>query len=387
MTVMTIYFCGTSSSKYDNVHSNYWQGELISTLAENQEGKEFAEWNIVDGPGSGNLQSDQLWVESKLYPDMIGQLFGSGWQENIQHVLQILKGVPKWKREKLTEEQYNKLKDAGIPLEKTKVGSFLWRRYDYGDRKVTPQDLQRRIIEIYRNKYGGVTQVNLVGWSRGGISCHMLANAMLNDDALKTIPVNIFTIDPVPGLGNFQTEKIMLGKNVKEYVAFYARDERSKGFACEIPKTDKVTRVHLFPMPGRHATLVGNGFVDGVDGNNGEGNSKKDRLKEPGCLVRHFAEVCLTRWGVKFTEGKTLALTADQILACHQIMEEDSKLYQDMHDMSYTKVTENSQGERSVSYFNEWAAFSTIQSDSFTPAQGLAANYLQDRSIYNILKE
>ncbi|NHB91200.1 hypothetical protein [Photorhabdus cinerea] len=387
MTVMTIYFCGTSSNKYDNEHSNYWQGELISTLAENQEGKEFAEWNIVDGPGSGNLQSDQLWVESKLYPDMIGQLFGSGWQENIQHALQILKGIPKWKREKLTEEQYNKLKDAGVPLEKTKIGSFLWRRYDYGDRKVTPQDLQKKIIEIYRNKYGGVTQVNLVGWSRGGISCHMLANAMLSDDALKTIPVNIFTIDPVPGLGNFQTEKIMLGENVKEYVAFYACDERSKGFACEIPKTDKVTRVHLFPMQGRHATLVGNGFSDGVDGNNGEDNSKKDRLKEPGCLVRHFAEVCLTRWGVKFKEGKTLALTDDQILAYHQIMEKDSKLYQDMHGKSYTKVTENSQGERSVSYFNEWAAFSTIQGDSFIPTQGLAANYLQDRSIYNILKK
>jgi hypothetical protein len=34
----------------------------------------------------------------------------------------------------------------------------------------------------------------------------MLANAMLADPLLTTIPVNIFAIDPVPGMGNFQTE-------------------------------------------------------------------------------------------------------------------------------------------------------------------------------------
>jgi hypothetical protein len=69
----------------------------------------------------------------------------------------------------------------------------------------------------------------------------MLANAMLADPLLTTIPVNIFAIDPVPGMGNFQTEKVTLGRNVKEYVAFYARDERSKGFRAwfRIPTTQR----------------------------------------------------------------------------------------------------------------------------------------------------
>lgn len=52
------------------------------------------------------------------------------------------------------------------------------------------------------------TQVNLIGqvWSRGGITCHMLANAMLKI-LLKDIPVNIFAIDPVPGPLNFQPKR------------------------------------------------------------------------------------------------------------------------------------------------------------------------------------
>jgi hypothetical protein len=82
----------------------------------------------------------------------------------------------------------------------------------------------------------------------------MLANAMFNDSALKSIPVKILAIDPVPGIGNFQEHRVKLNSNVKEYVGFYARDERSKGFSCVIPQTATGTRTHIFPIPGRHAT-------------------------------------------------------------------------------------------------------------------------------------
>ena len=57
MTVLTIFFCGTGSNKFDTHHENFWNGELISTLAANHCGREFAEWIVVDGPGSGNLQA------------------------------------------------------------------------------------------------------------------------------------------------------------------------------------------------------------------------------------------------------------------------------------------------------------------------------------------
>ncbi|HGJ5881835.1 hypothetical protein [Arsenophonus sp.] len=36
-------------------------------LASNNLGREFAEWIIIDGPGSGNLQQDELWVKDGGY--------------------------------------------------------------------------------------------------------------------------------------------------------------------------------------------------------------------------------------------------------------------------------------------------------------------------------
>ncbi|MDE9536593.1 hypothetical protein [Xenorhabdus bovienii] len=374
MTVMTIYFCGTGSTKYDNTHHNYWSGELISSLAEHQDGKEFAEWNIVDGPGSGNLMIDQLWVESTIHPDFMGKAFGKGWKENVDHVLHILKGTFEKNQKLLTPKQCNILADAGVPVD-SKNNSFLCWRYSCGKSPVTSWELQQQIIEIHRKTYGPVTQVNLVGWSRGGISCHMLANAMLHDQVLKNIPVNIFAVDPVPGPLQFPNVITTLGNNVKEYVAFYALNERSKNFTCEIPKTEKSTRVHIFPMPGRHATLAGNGFEDG------EGKTPNaNRLKEPGCLVRHFAEVCLTRWGVKFKAGKTLALSNEEIRAYHQTMEKDRQIYQKMQSKYYVSKwlvgfggLEDIKGERIVSNYDKSVAFSSTRGDQFSPKEGLAA--------------
>ncbi len=261
MTTFTVFFCGTGSTKFDDTHASYWNGELISTLAQNTQSvsKEFAEWIVIDGPGSGNLQADEMFSESGNYLQLKGTALGSGWEENVAHAVNIMKGTFSWQREKLTEENYTQLQKAGIPIEDVKVtGSWYWRTYDYGTRKVTQQQLQEQIIKTFRKDGIIPTRVNLVGWSRGGISCHMLANAMLNDSVLKNVPVNIFAVDPVPGLLNFQSSRVTLGSNVKEYVGFYARDERSSGFACVVPTFDKSTHVHIYPMPGRHATLVGN---------------------------------------------------------------------------------------------------------------------------------
>ena len=62
-----------------------------------------------------------------------------------------------------------------------------------------------------------------------------------------------------------------LESNVKEYIAFYARDERSKGFSCVIPQTATGTKTSIYPMAGRHATLAGNATALG-----GEPSSSSD---------------------------------------------------------------------------------------------------------------
>jgi len=375
MSVFTAYFCGTGSHRFDDANPNFWNGELVSTLAANDQGREFAHWIAVDGPGSGNLQDDKLFVEPGGYFNWTGQLFGSGWEENVNHVLQVIKGESNWQRTKLSEEEYGRLKDAGVPVpEVSSTASWFWRTYDYGDRHPTPQELQERIISMFR-KPRIPTQVNLVGWSRGGISCHMLANAMAKDPVLRNVPVNIFAIDPVPGVGNVQAERIALAENVREYVGFYSRDERSKGFACVIPSVASGTQICIYPMPGRHATLVGNASVDGA--------SDGTVLKEPGLIVRHFAEVCLTRWGVRL--GRQLALNDSQLMKCHQAMAAAEAQYQAMRVKSYTVLTEGQKHDRLVHCGEDRAQFSKVCGDDYDPTEGLALQRW-DVSTYKALR-
>lgn len=376
MTTLTIFFCGTGSTKFDNKHPAYWDGELVSTLASHHAGREFAEWIVVDGPGTSNLQADELFTQSKDY-GLSGTLFGKGWEENVKHAINIIKGRCDWQREQLTEADYNRLKAAGIPIDDVKVeGTWMWRKYNYGDRSVTQQKLQEQIIKTFRKEGVIPTQINLVGWSRGGISCHMLANALYDDVQLRDIPVNIFAIDPVPGISNFQADKVKLNKNVKEYVAFYARDERSKGFCCVIPETSALTKTHIYPMPGRHGTLVGNASADGVSG--------PKVLAEPGLIVRHFAETCLKRWGV--TLNKTLNLTQADLENLHNAMASAEAKYVAMQKCSYTYFTDLDKGERYVSLGSKGVNFSAVKGAGYAPTAGLAAGLRMDKGSYQDIR-
>ena len=53
--------------------------------------------------------------------------------------------------------------------------------------------------QIFTRKGKPITCVNVVGWSRGGVTCHMFANALAETEGWSKIPVNIFACDPVPG--------------------------------------------------------------------------------------------------------------------------------------------------------------------------------------------
>ena len=47
MSVFTAYVCGTGSHRFDAANPNFWNGELVSTLASNDQGREFAHWVAV----------------------------------------------------------------------------------------------------------------------------------------------------------------------------------------------------------------------------------------------------------------------------------------------------------------------------------------------------
>ncbi|WP_449429773.1 hypothetical protein [Pseudomonas putida] len=375
MSVFTVYFSGTGSHSFDVDNPDFWNGELVSTLAANTLGREFVDWIVVDGPGSGNLQNDSLFVDDGDHLKVTGQLFGRGWKENVQHALAVIKGQSDWQRRKLTEQEYQNLKNSGIPIpDSSASGSWFWRTYDYGDRQVTPQALQEQLIKQLRKPLIPQT-VNLVGWSRGGISCHMLANAMADDPLLCDVRVNIFAIDPVPGIGNVQHERVQLGANVQEYVGYYARDERSKGFACVIPVTALGTRISVFPLPGRHATLVGNASADGV--------SSGKVLAGPGQVVRHFAEVCLARWGTGL--DRCLGLDDNALAALQGAMAAADDEYVALREYSYTLLTEGRSEERFVHHGMTGTDFSKVQGEPLRPVEGLSQQQLSVDS-YRMLR-
>lgn len=363
MGVFNVYFCGTGATSADGSNRDYWNGELISVLAGNDQGREHAYKIVVDGPGSGNVQDDTLFVDDHDHSGLMGTLLGSGWEENVQHALQVIKGQALWQRGQRTKSEYERLKQAGVPLADAKGTGYWFRhQYDYGEREVVPQELQEQIIRQFRKPLLP-EQVNLIGWSRGGISCHMLANAMAQDEALQHIPVNILAIDPVPGVLNMQKSRAELAGNVKEYVGFYARDERSIGFASVVPQVAAGTLLRVYPIPGRHATLVGNGSTTGEGGGG-------DRCKAPGVIVRHLAETCLRRWGSSL--DNCLQLDPSQLQAHQQSLHDDDALYVAMRSKSYTHLCEGSTEQRKVHLGLLDKTFNEITGDAMDPREGLS---------------
>ena len=66
----------------------------------------------------------------------------------------MIKGESSWQRTKLSEVEYQRLKDAGVPIpDVSSTASWFWRTYDYGERHPTPQELQERIISLSKGEF------------------------------------------------------------------------------------------------------------------------------------------------------------------------------------------------------------------------------------------
>ncbi len=346
MDAYTVFFCGTGSNSYDFQNTSFFEGELISTLARNHLGSEFVDWLIVDGPGSGNLQEAEKWVPSGNYSTIRGTLTGKGWHENVQHAIAVLLGRDDFEsRGERTRKEERILRAHGVgaykkertnPVARAVLGKTKTRYHDLGPR-ISPQELQHQKVKIMR---GGSRPrcVNVIGWSRGGVTCHMFANALAQTPGMETMPVNIFAVDPVPGSGNFGTSQTSLGRNVASYVGIYAADERSRGFSAVVPGLPGGTPRFVTTMPGRHATVVGNAAIDGAEGVN--------TFFAPGRVTRDLAESFLTWWGTPL--GRRLRLSVPQLLSEYDTMIWQMPETREMQGESYTVLTQ--WGDRSVGF-------------------------------------
>lgn len=367
----TCFFCGTGSNSFDFANRDYHSGELISTLARNHAGKEFVDWIIVDGPGSGNLQEREKWVKSGNYSTGRGVATGAGWEENVRHAVSVLKGLAENPGDpRLSPEAAAKLRlPYGLkpgeqgplpqgPEARTieEKGWFRTTKTATTAHGVTPQMLQQQKVKIFRK--AAIDRVNIIGWSRGGVTCHMLANAIAQDEMLKTRvrEVNIYANDPVPGTGNFQDHRTRIPAIVAEYVAIYARDERSGGFTPTLPSFEsKRTKVHLLSMPGRHATIVGNA-------GNYEGGNGANVFFAPGLVNRHLAESVLARWGTPLSHR--LNLTPFRLLQLYDDMMALVPGFLRLREKTYTWK----QGDdRSVGVGQDWTGTSYASVDALKP--------------------
>jgi hypothetical protein len=313
------------------LRKTYFQGEIVSTLAKNNTGKEYADWILVDGPGSGNHQNKMLWAKPGNYSETRGQVSGAGVDENVRHAVAVLKNVPDeslYEMALFWDEETNDIVERRVRIgthgldKKGKQNTSL--------SSITPELLQRQIIKMKRGR-AIPDKVNLIGWSRGAVTCIMIANAIAADPDLKHVQVRIFAVDPVPGGTNQEIYGSMtkLPKCVTTYFGVYARDEVSRGFSPVIPKVTKYTSVTLLAMPGMHATVAGNSYLD-----------KKAQVQSahntqgPGRITRYWAEECLIGWGTKMQ--RTAYYTDRQLCDMYDEMLRNDSEFGKMRGYSYT---------------------------------------------------
>jgi len=127
--------------------------------------------------------------------------------------------------------------------------------------------------EVLSKEPTGKIIVNSVGQSRGGMSSIRFPHEIdaLNPERIAWI--NVIATDPVydensPCFDDIEFTRYYhykLPDKVRNYVGFYAEDERTCDFAPIVPfKEDfNSTRMYLFTVPGTHQTLVGNFQKDG----------------------------------------------------------------------------------------------------------------------------
>jgi uncharacterized membrane protein len=105
--------------------------------------------------------------------------------------------------------------------------------------------------------------VNMVGWSRGGVTCAKIANMMWRmGPPLSLIAVNIYAIDPVPGSnsgGGHMWKNIEINQNVRYYHAMLSQHDKrglDDFFEPTYPSFNGSTKIDVDIMPGTHSSIL-----------------------------------------------------------------------------------------------------------------------------------
>lgn len=103
--------------------------------------------------------------------------------------------------------------------------------------------------------------INMIGWSRGAVTCNRIAWKLYQseDTNLRSIPINIFAVDPVAGAGHSnEVDACTITPNVRNYFATLAMGETRRFFKPIaghrlIVTAPQFTNHWILPMPGHHS--------------------------------------------------------------------------------------------------------------------------------------
>jgi hypothetical protein len=195
-------------------------GEIVAEFGRLAYGLEYSDFLILDGPGSnpvtapipgqynpftrdrapkqtfGNTEMGHTHINWQ----MTGVMSGSGWDDNVMHAIAVISELD--------------------PLP---------------------------------------AMVNMIGWSRGAVTCTKLAYKLR--EIYPQIAVNIFAVDPVAGIGNKgDVDCSTIRSNVRNYLAVLSMHE-TRGFfkpqdIKRVTFTSSGTNAIYLPFPGNHSGQV-----------------------------------------------------------------------------------------------------------------------------------
>ncbi len=113
--------------------------------------------------------------------------------------------------------------------------------------------------------------INLIGWSRGAVTCLVFANMLYDPTSVeglfRSVKVNIFAVDPVAGQeaghGKNAESRRLIPPSVKNYLGVIATGENRETFKpqdlARVQVVDaRSSNVMFLPFPGKHSTVAKN---------------------------------------------------------------------------------------------------------------------------------
>jgi hypothetical protein len=292
--VFTIFNHGTDFHRDANPH------ELISKLSTAMDGSEaciiqtgerteknplpFAlesvnpTYLICEGPGSEEVSAkDSKSGVHHAYPGKFNPIFNTdktpGASQKLNPGLALKGGKKYWLIRNKTTDEYQDSFMGNTPEVWQQMGRALGNGWD--------DNVYKAVWMITHLKFEmsqPINTINIVGWSRGAVTCLKMANKFF-EVFEDTINVNIFAVDPVPGGYTARTlDMLAIPPNVRNYLAILALDadggnflptdrhdikllapksqHGKKGNPDSLNPCHVKANVHFLPMPGNHSDLV-----------------------------------------------------------------------------------------------------------------------------------